>query len=265
MLQASRLKMDSIPESNGVITVSIANGHDTRNSQDFPTNGHSTHSHHKDISVSNSRHFAEHSTVALKKVKKGIYISYSPDAGFGERAFVSDMVRQLKENNMADDIWFDKDENCIDSPIWFSQRMEAAEKCQAAILVLSDQYFTCPVSVYEARTLMERRLSHPNSVKTYSILYSKLAETDISKNYSSLLMDAVDLTTSANCKLSVAEKTSVVLSSIMETLEKFAVINTPLKVVDDVEPQFNGEYKSKVFVLLFFVSLFTKYNNFVSF
>ena len=230
-------------ETNGVIAVSIANGH---------TDTHHFKNGHGDIKeTSESGNFYDlPPSIPTKKVKKGIYISYSPDAGFNERAFVNDLVRQLKENNMADDIWFDKDENCIDSPIWFSQRMEAAERCQAAILILSDQYFTCPVSVYEARTLIERKLSRPNSVQTYSILHSKLAETDISRRYANLLVNAVDLTTTVNSKLRVAEKTSVVLGNIMETLEKYAVINTPFKSVDDAEAQFNGEYKSKVSPLL---------------
>ncbi|XP_067936086.1 uncharacterized protein [Watersipora subatra] len=237
--------MESTDETNGVIAVSIANGVEMKLDTKENENGYPEHDSHSFPDEFGAKHFMDNSRPTTKRVKKGIYISYSPDAGFEERAFVSDMVRQLKENNMADDIWFDKDENCIDSPIWFSQRMEAAERCQAAILILSDQYFTCPVSVYEARTLMERNLSQLKSVQTYSVLYSKLTETEISKHYASLLENPVDLSTAVNARLSMAEKTSVVLGSIMETLEKFAVINTPLKAVDDVEARFDGKYKSK--------------------
>lgn len=246
--------MEAIPETNGVIAVSIGNGNGVQHTYDKdhqvkpePTK---TNTLDAEINPSQAVQAMEPITKVLKKIKKGIYISYSPDAGFQERAFISDLVRQLKENNMADDIWFDKDENCIDSPIWFSQRMEAVEKCQAAILILSDAYFTCPVSVYESRTLFERQLLNLHSVQTFSVLYSELSQTNIPKNYtnSNLLLNTVDLTTTAHSKLSVAEKTSVVLSGIMESLEKFAVINSPLHNVD-VEPQFNLEFKSKVIVL----------------
>jgi len=248
--------MESIPEANGVITVNIANSFGVNRAHDKNKSSKSSikfGSTTKGIEVPPEQaiQMIEKSSKPLKKIKKGIFISYSPDAGFKERAFVSDLVRQLKENNMADDIWFDKDESCMDSPIWFSQRMEAAEKCQAAILVLSDTYFTCPVSVYEARTLYIRQETDQQSVTVFSILYSELVKTEIPAHYhQKLLPDTVDLTLPALRKLSVAEKTSVVLSSVMENLEKFAVINTPPSTIDDVEPQFNGEYKEKVKTLL---------------
>lgn len=241
--------MESIAETNGVITVSIANGFGTKHNHDvrdaLEDTPHDNPLGQLEINPATALKSMEQPSKPSKKIKKGIYISYSPDAGFKERAFISDLVRQLKENNMAEDIWFDKDENCIDSPIWFSLRMDATEKCQAAIIILSDQYFMCPVSVYEARTLFERQIQS-NTVKTFSILYSELVETEIPKHYSSMLTEMVDLTSPCHTKLSVAEKTSVVLASIMENLEKFAVINTPLKSLDDVEPLFNGEYKEKV-------------------
>ena len=241
--------MESIPEGNGVIAVNIANNSGIQ--PKIPYNMPKLDTD-KDTPANYQMQQPQHlPSVAYaqpdkpqRKVKKGIYISYSPDAGFHERLFVNDLVRQLKENNMADDIWFDKDENCIDSPIWFSQRMEAVEKCQAAIMVLSDRYLTCPVSVYEARTLYERQSSSP--VKIFSILFSELIETELPKYYEALLRDTVDLTLSAHSKLSVAEKTSVVLRSIMNSLEKFAVINTPLSVATESEPDYTGEYKEKV-------------------
>jgi len=179
-----------------------------------------------------------------KKIRKGIFVSYSPDAGFTERCFVTDLIRQLKENNMAEDIWFDKDENNIDSPVWFSQRMEAVERCQAAIVILSDTYFTCPVSVYEGRTLLERSLKDPHSVRIFIVCYSTLA--DSPEDYSPFLQDMVDLSTPAHSKLSIAERSSVVMGAIMEELEKYAVINMPSNFVNDTEPEFDGEYKTKV-------------------
>ena len=36
----------------------------------------------------------------------GIFISYSPDGTFNEKRFVVDLVQQIKENNLAEDIWY---------------------------------------------------------------------------------------------------------------------------------------------------------------
>lgn len=182
----------------------------------------------------------------MKRMKKGIYISYSPEANFQERAFINDLVRQLKENNFAEDIWYDKDENCINSPTWFSLRMEAIERCQAALVVLSDSYFSCPVSVYEIRTLIERKTSDACSVEIFLVKFTNLSEAAISSFPSDVLANAVDLTSPLHQKLSVAEKTSAVLGQIMEQIETYAVINLPLASSNELEPKFDGEYKTKV-------------------
>lgn len=178
-----------------------------------------------------------------KKIKKGIFISYSPDAGFTERKFVVETVNQLKENNLAEDIWFDKDEGNTDSPCWFSQRMEAVERCRAAVLILSDSYFTCPVSVYEGKALLERQQENINSVKIFLVLYNRLEETEIPRQYNHLLHDMVDLT-GAHLKKSLAEKTSVVVGALMLELEQHASINAPPPIVASPD-EFVGEYKKK--------------------
>lgn len=184
-------------------------------------------------------------TKAPKKIKKGIFISYSPDAGFLERKFVVETVRQLKENNLAEDIWFDKDEKNTDSPCWFSLRMEAVERCRAAVLVLSDSYFMCPVSVYEGKVLLDRLRSDPGCVRVYLILFSKLENTEIPKQYDRLLSNLVDLTDPSHSKVSLAEKTSIVIGSIMESLEKFASINSPPTPATPPDAEFTGNYKKK--------------------
>ncbi|XP_070556789.1 uncharacterized protein [Ptychodera flava] len=173
-----------------------------------------------------------------KKMKKCIYISYSPDAGFSERKFVSETVRQLKENNLSEDIWFDKDEKNTDSPAWFSQRMEAVEKCRAAICFLSESYFQCPVSIYEGRCLLERVGSGSAVPRIFLVLYNY---TEIPRMYNDFLHELVDLT-GANAKSSTAEKASVVVGNLMEKLEQFAYVNTPHQQV--IPPsEFTGEYK----------------------
>ncbi|XP_077869886.1 uncharacterized protein LOC100370582 isoform X2 [Saccoglossus kowalevskii] len=174
-----------------------------------------------------------------KKAKKCIYISYSPDAGFQERKFVAETVRQLKENNLSEDIWFDKDEKNTDSPAWFSQRMEAVERCKASICFLSDSYFQCPVSVYEGRCLLERVRSGNVVPRIFIVLFTP---TEIPRMYNEFLHELVDLT-GAHVKSSIAEKASVVVGSLMEQLEKFAMINTPL--LPNTTKEFTGEYKKK--------------------
>ncbi|KAK3089860.1 hypothetical protein FSP39_007155 [Pinctada imbricata] len=182
----------------------------------------------------------------LKKMKKGICVSYSPDAGFLERKFVVELVRQLKENNLAEDIWFDKDENNTDSPCWFSLRMEAIEKCRAAVLVLSDSYFMCPVSVYEGKTLIERKKADPHSVAIFPVIFSPFEKTEIiQKEFSAITRSAVDLTISEHLKLSLAEKTSVVIGALMEDLERYATINAAPVPSTPPDTEFTGEYRKK--------------------
>lgn len=195
------------------------------------------------LSSSQSNQVKQPSTPKLKKMKKAIFISYSPDAGFLERRFVVETVRQLKENNLAEDIWFDKDEKNTDSPCWFSMRMEAVEKCRAAILIVSESYFTCPVSLYEGKTLAERQNSDPNSVKVFTILFRPIDNIEVPKHFSQFTIPTVDLTLE-HAKKSSAEKTSVVIGSIMEQIEKHASIHTGLPPVSPPDSEFTGEYKN---------------------
>ena len=180
----------------------------------------------------------------VKKIKKGIFVSYSPDAGFVERKFVVETVKQLKENNLAEDIWFDKDEENTGSPCWFSLRMEAVEKCRAAILFLSDSFFLCPVSLYEGKTLLERSKANLHSVAIFPILFSPIEKAEPPKEFLGVLKQAVDLTASEYAKLSLAEKSSVVIGTIMETLEKYACMNLPLSV-SSPDSEFTGDFKKK--------------------
>ena len=182
----------------------------------------------------------------LKKMKKAICVSYSPDAGFLERKFVVELVRQLKENNLAEDIWFDKDEKNTDSPCWFSLRMEAVEKCRAAVLILSDSYFMCPVSVYEGKTLIERKKGDAgHSVAIFPVIFSPFEKTEMPKEFNIITKNAVDLTISEHSNLSLAEKTSVVIGAIMEDLETYATINAAPVPSTPPDTEFTGEYKKK--------------------
>lgn len=178
-----------------------------------------------------------------KKIKKSVFVSYSPDAGFVERKFVVETIKQLKENNLAEDIWFDKDEDNTGSPCWFSLRMEAVEKCRAAILFLSDSYFLCPVSVYEGKTLLERTKANPLSVAIFPIMFSPVEKSEPPNEFIPMMKQAVNVTGELS-KLSLAEKASVVIGTIMESLEKYACMNLPMQIKSP-DTDFTGNYKNK--------------------
>ena len=180
-----------------------------------------------------------------KKVKKGIFVSYSPDSGFVERKFVVETIKQLKENNLAEDIWFDKDERNTDSPCWFSLRMEAVEKCKAAILILSESYFTCPVSMYEAKTLIERTQSDPHAVKIFPVLFSLPPGFEIPKTFDCLLHNVIDLHKGHDAKVSLAEKTSIVIGALMSDIERYASMHVAAHPSIPPDSEFTGEYKNK--------------------
>ncbi|XP_038057183.1 uncharacterized protein LOC119728850 [Patiria miniata] len=177
-----------------------------------------------------------------KKMKKGIFISYSPDGGFLERKLVCETVKQFKENDLIEDIWFDKDEENTGSPSWFSQRMEAVEKCRAAICFLSFSYFQCPVSVYELRCLLERHV--PSSSAPPKVFLVLCEDVEIPQQYSIFLEDLVRLSHPRYQRLSLSEKASVIIGSLMEKVESYASIFAPhLPHVPDSD--YTEEYKKK--------------------
>jgi hypothetical protein len=71
-----------------------------------------------------------------------------------------------------------------------------------------------------------------------------MEKTELPAEYSSILSNMVDLTHEHN-KLSLAEKASVVIGAVMESLEKFATINTPPTPITPPETEFTGDYKKK--------------------
>ena len=180
-----------------------------------------------------------------KKLKKSIFISHSPDAGFVERKFIVETVRQLKENNLSEDIWFDKDEKNTDSPCWFSLRLEAVEKCRAAILFLSDSYFSCPVTMYEGRALMGRHRQDNDTVHIFPVLFSLGENTEVPKHFQRLGSRVVDLTNPQTQKKSIAERSSMVVGSVMMDLERIASIGCPPPPTTAPDGEFTGEYKFK--------------------
>ena len=161
----------------------------------------------------------------LKKIKKGIFVSYSPDGSFTERRFVSITVKQFKENNLVEDLWFDKDEQNTDSPSWFSQRMEAVERCRAAICFLSESYLQCPVSVYELRSLLERKKSSAGvPPKVFILRYENV---ELPNKYKDIVDQTVDLTSPSSLKLSLYERASTAIGALYQEIESCASVLTP--------------------------------------
>lgn len=213
---------------------SAANINDTEKNENIANNTGSSHTDKSQVSSSR-----------LKKSRKSIFISYSPDACYLEKRFIAETVQQLKENNLSDDIWFDKDEKNTNNPCWFSLCLEAAEKCRAALLFLSESYFTCPVSLYEGKILLDRYHSVSNSVKIFSVLVSKPADHfNVPEQFSAFIDSAVDLT-AEHAHKSSAEKTSVVVGALMEELEKLAVVRSSPQPLAAPDAVFTGEFKKQ--------------------
>ena len=178
----------------------------------------------------------------LKKIKKGIFVSYSPDGSFTERRFVSITVKQFKENNLVEDLWFDKDEQNTDSPSWFSQRMEAVERCRAAICFLSESYLQCPVSVYELRSLLERKKSSTGvPPKVFILRYENV---ELPSKYKDIVDQTVDLTSPSSLKLSLYERASTAIGALYQEIESCASVLTPF--VPPTPPRdLTKDFKSK--------------------
>lgn len=190
-----------------------------------------------------------HEKKSKKRQKKAIFVSYSPDAGYPEKKFIIELVRQLKDNNLAEDLWLDKDERVTGSPSWLSQRLEAVERCKAFLMILSESYLTCPVSLFEAKTILERKRHDKDSVHTFPILLSSL-ESEITmeklKELTILLENAlgVDLTGKDQVNKSFAEKVSLVVGQLMENLERFATARiSPAPILSNTE--WTGVYLTK--------------------
>ena len=108
-----------------------------------------------------------------KETQKEIFISYETNANIQERRFIVDLARQLKENYLSDDIWFDKDELLIGKPIWTVSRLEAAERSSAAVLIVTPSYFENPLNIYESKTLLDHKLNDDDFYLAVIVLYIK--------------------------------------------------------------------------------------------
>ncbi len=185
------------------------------------------------------------SRIFKKRMKKSIFISYSPDADFLERRFIVETVRQLKENNLAEDIWFDQDEQCTESPCWFSRRLERAEKCRAAILFISESYFSSCIAKYEYRVFQERFEQGTNDIHIFPIVFSPVSQANFLAEIPKLASEAVDLTTPDVLPKNTNEKSSVVTRSLIRSLKRIATICSAPHPPAASDSEFTGRYRSK--------------------
>lgn len=180
-----------------------------------------------------------------RELEKPIYLSYESNANFQEKKFIIDLVRQLKENSYYEDIWFDKDEFKLDKPYWAMSRLEACEKSQAAIVIVTSNYYENQLSVYESKIIYDLKkdenknyylaliLLHFKGYSSYhtSTVMSEAEEIKTKKllqNFSLLkpMIEKADLfinfTDSNLAKLSLNEKVSFCVGCLTNNLDKYA-------------------------------------------
>ena len=181
----------------------------------------------------------------IRSKEQNIFISYSPDAGFVEKQFVQELVAQLKENYMADDIWFDKDELLIGQVKRFAERLEIAEQCKAAILILSDSYFKCPITLHECAAVLDRHFSNSQSVEIYMIKLDSVTNTNFPTNLSQLILEAIDLSSVEHKNKSIAEKISFVVGEMIADLERFCHVRSLPSPPVTPDAELTNEYLKK--------------------
>eukprot|EP00794_Sanderia_malayensis_P004776 gene4776-5403_t len=194
-----------------------------------------------------------------KKIKKkGIFVSYSYEAPYEEKKFVLELVKQLGEIGLQDEIWFDKDvlQEEINSPFFISNRLDAAERCKAAVMILSEAYFATNQTRCEAELLLARMLesSYPDDkakskpLELFIVKFNKWS--DSVENIFELLLRSVsvDLSFGKISRLSEAEKVSMFIEVLNKKLEEIGdgfSMKVP-KLVD--EPTMNNLFKKKPLV-----------------
>jgi hypothetical protein len=182
---------------------------------------------------------------------KQIFISYETNSNVQERKFIVDLVRQLKENHLNDDIWFDKDEYIIGKPNWTVSRLEAAEHSNATVMIVTPSYFENPLSIYESKTLYDHKCTNGNFYLAIIVLYIKgyprfnnansslfndterVRARKIVQNFTLLqpLIEKsnlfVNLSDPKLISLSIGEKVSHCVGLLTNSLEKYSKVRRP--------------------------------------
>lgn len=191
-----------------------------------------------------------------KSKKKGLFISYALDAPYEEKKFVLELAKQLSEIGMHDDVWFDKDvlQNDIKSPFAVSSRLEVAEKCRGAVIILSESFFLSSQTRNEADMFVTRATQDYQSEDGNprpDLLIVKLSgwENGLEKGFESLIENiSVNLSTGKISRLSEAEKVSMFISVLNKQLEKISsgfALRVP-RTIEDVPTKI--QFKTKPLV-----------------
>ena len=168
-------------------------------------------------------------TESKRSRKRGIFISYSPQALYSERKFVLELVREFKEQGLVEDIWFDfeelKDE--ISGPFLTSCRLEVAEKCKAAILVLSREYFLTRQTRLEADILLSRLNNESMDGDSKAPVLLVMKYSDWVKDTDNGFLDlsgniTIDLSGGTISRLSESEKVSHLIHSWHDKLHSLS-------------------------------------------
>ncbi|XP_068747713.1 uncharacterized protein [Montipora capricornis] len=214
---------DKRPQSQNAFSNSTAEQTDVGESAAKDINSSNTVS----TDGSNDSHSYPTSISPKKAKRRAIFVSYSPEASFIEKRFISYTIKELKNIGFCDDIWFDKDDCApVESPCCFQQRLENAEKCRASIMFLSESYFSSRACRHERRILLKRDENRElveekdeieKPVKLFCIKYTR---GKLPMEYKQLGTRFLDLSSYPGS--SAAELSSVVVGAFSEDLEKYA-------------------------------------------
>ncbi|XP_075246190.1 uncharacterized protein LOC142339800 [Convolutriloba macropyga] len=148
--------------------------------------------------------------------RKGVFISYSTESDYLERKFITELVSTLNtEYNLGNDMWVDLKENCLSTSSWMSQRLEMAERCKGALVVLSNAYMDSRQCVNELKTILERSRVNPKSIRVYVVLYEAA---ELSSAINEHISGKVDL---SNYDMeNISEKVFITAGTLGPQLEK---------------------------------------------
>lgn len=177
-----------------------------------------------------------------KSKKKGVFISYSPIAPYEEKKFVVELTKQLYEIGFQDDVWFDRDvlQGDVNGPFSISSRLEVAEKCKAAVVILSESFFLSLQTRSEAFILLNRISKECENSKKPVLFTVKLGNWDYAfeESLSPLTENiSVNLSVGKISRLSEAEKVSMFLSILNQQLEDISnsfIVKIP-QTIEDVQ------------------------------
>lgn len=188
---------------------------------------------------------------SIGDMDKPIFISYESSANLQERKFIVDLVRQLKENHLNDDIWFDRDEMIVGKPTWTVKRLDAAENSNAGLLIVTPNYFENQLSIYESKTIYDLKCTDNKYFLGIIVLYirgysrlnnanssifndtERLRAKKVVQNFSLLqpLIDKcnlfINLSDPKYMSMSIAEKVSHSVGLLTPIFEKYGKTKRP--------------------------------------